>query len=130
MSSAKSVVELACFKVLSEAVTGATVYQDAPHDAPLPVVILGDMKSFRLDTKGATADRRVQISIVSLVEAEERAPLLGIMEQIDAALDGQTVTTDDGWTLGFTFDEDDAVLSEDGTTYTGVTSFSVTALES
>lgn len=127
MSSAKAVVELACFEALKANVADATVYQDAPQDAPLPVVILGDMKSFRLDTKGASDDRRVQITIVSLVEAEERAPLLAIMEQIEAALDGQTLLPD-GWTLGFTFEEDDAVLSDDGSTYTGVTTFAVVAL--
>ncbi len=127
MSSAKSIVELACFDALREAVVGATVYQDAPQDAPLPVVILGDMKSFRLDTKAASDDRRVQITIVSLVEAEERAPLLAIMEQIETALDGQTLLPD-GWTLGFQFEEDDAVLADDGSTYTGVSTFTVVAL--
>jgi hypothetical protein len=127
MSSAKSVVELACFEALAAAITGATVYQDAPQDAPLPLVILGDMKSFRIDTKGASPDRRVQITIVSLVEAEERAPLLAIMEQIETALDGETLLPD-GWTLGFQFEEDDAVLADDGSTYTGISTFSVVAL--
>jgi len=127
MSNAKSVVELACFNALVAAVTGATVYQDAPQDAPLPVVILGDMKSWRLDVKGASDDRRVQISIVTLVEAEERAPLLALMNQIETALDDQTITPD-GWTLGVQFEEDDAVLADDGSTYTGISTFTVVAL--
>lgn len=127
MSNAKSIVELAFFDALVAAITGATVYQDAPQDAPLPVVILGDMKSWRLDVKGASDDRRVQISIVTLVEAEERAPLLALMEQIETALDGQTLVPD-GWTLGVQFDEDDAVLADDGSTYTGISTFTVVAL--
>ena len=127
MSKAKAVVEAAIYNALSDAVDGATVYQDAPADAAYPVVIIGDMKSFGLGSKGATNDRRVTISIISLVEAEERAPLLKLQEQIEEALDGQTLEAD-GWTLGIVFDDDDAVLGEDGVTYSGISSFSVLAL--
>jgi hypothetical protein len=127
MSKAKSVVEAAIFDALSKTVKDASVYQDAPPDAAYPVVIVGDMKSFRLPTKGASDDRRVTISIIALVEAEERAPLLKLQEQIEEALDGQSLEFD-GWTLGIEFDDDDAVLGEDGVTYSGISSFSVLAL--
>jgi hypothetical protein len=127
VSKAKAVVEAAIFDALNEAITGAAVYQDAPANAAYPVVILGDMKSFRLQTKGSSPDRRVTISIVTLVEAEERAPLLDLQEQIEDALDGQSFAPD-GWTLGVEFDDDDAVLGDDGVTYSGISSFSVLAL--
>ncbi len=127
MSKAKAVVEVAFYDALSETIRGATVYQDAPADAEGDLVIIGDMKSFGLGSKGATDDRRVTISIISLVEAEERAPLLKLQEQIEEALDGQTLEVD-GWTLGIVFDDDDAVLGEDGVTYSGISSFSVLAL--
>ncbi|WP_242149610.1 hypothetical protein [Sphingomonas sp. BAUL-RG-20F-R05-02] len=124
MSKAKSFVEKATFDALSEAITGATVWQDAPENAPGDVVIIGDMKSFGLGAKGNTDDRRVSISIVTIVEAEERAPLLALQEQIETALDGAEIEVN-GWTLAFGFEDDDAVLSEDGATYTGITSFGV-----
>jgi hypothetical protein len=127
MSSAKAMVEAAAFLALSSAITDAGVYQDAPENAPTPLVIIGDMKSSRLPTKDADADRRVTISIVTIVEAEERAPLLALQEQIEAALDGQNLQQD-GWLLAFGFEDDDAVLSEDGSTYSGITSFTVLAI--
>lgn len=127
MSSAKAMVEAAAFLALSSAITDAGVYQDAPENAPTPLVIIGDMKSSRLPVKEADADRRVTISIVTIVEAEERAPLLSLQEQIEAALDGQNIQQD-GWLLAFEFEDDDAVLSEDGSTYSGITSFTVLAI--
>ncbi|MDO7843452.1 tail completion protein gp17 [Sphingomonas immobilis] len=127
MSKAKSIVEAVTFDALEAVITGATVYQDAPENAPGNLVILGDMKSVRLATKGTDADRRVSISIVSIVEAEERAPLLALQEQIDDALDGLSFERD-GWTLAFEFEDDDAVLAEDGSTYNGISSYSVLAL--
>lgn len=127
MSNAKSIVEAVAFNALSAGVTTATVYQDAPENSPTPVVIIGDMKSSGLPVKGADADRQVTIAIVTIVEAEERAPLLGIQNEIENALDGHNFEQD-GWTLAFEFLDDDAVLSEDGSTYSGVTSFSVIAL--
>jgi hypothetical protein len=127
MSKAKAMVEAAAFLALNNGVTGATVYQDAPENAPTPLVIIGDLKSSRLPTKDADDDRRVTISIVTIVEAEERAPLLALQEQIEAALDGQNLQQD-GWLLAFEFEDDDAVLSEDGSTYSGITSFTVLAI--
>ncbi len=128
MSKAKAAVEAATFEALAAAIQGATVYQDAPADAGGDLVILGDMKSFRLQTKTSDDDRRVSISIVTLVTAEERAPLLALQDQIETALDGLEITTADGWTLAFAFEDDDAVLDEDGQTYTGVSAFTAIAL--
>ena len=126
MSNAKAVVEAAVYAALDAAIEGATVYQDVPQDAPLPVVILGDMKSYPLGGKD-DPDRSVNIIIVSMVEAEERAPLLELQRQIEAALDGKKFT-EGGFELSATFDDDDAQLGGDGATYIGTSSFTVIAL--
>jgi hypothetical protein len=127
MSKAKSLVEVTTYKQLKAAIEGASVWQDAPENAPGDLVIIGDMKSLGLASKGNTDDRRVLIAVVTIVEAEERAPLLALQEQIETALDGESFEVD-GWTLAYAFEDDDAVLSEDGSTYTGITSFTVLAL--
>lgn len=129
MSAAKSIVEGETYRRLADAVEGAAVYQDPPENAPYPLVIIGDLRSVRPGGKGADGDRIVTITIVTLVEAQERAPLLRLQEQIEKALDAQTFETSDGWTLAYTFQDDDAVLDEDGATYAGLTVFTVVALQ-
>lgn len=120
-------VEKAAFDAVSAAVTGAQVFQDVPNDQQGDIVVIGDMRSFRFDTKSASDDRIVEISIVSLVIADERAPLLAIQEQIEGALDGNQIDQD-GWRLDFIFKDDDAVLGEEGAGYVGVTTFTVIAI--
>lgn len=127
MSNAKSVVEQEAFQALEATIEGATVYQDVPQDAPLPVVILGDMKSYPIGAKD-DPDRRVSIIIVSMVEAEERGPLLALQRQIEAALDSKTFTPA-GWVIRFTFEDDDAVLGGDGATYVGTSAFTAFAFQ-
>lgn len=125
MSDAKSAVEKIAFDALDEGIVGATVYQDVPEDAPLPVIIIGDMKSYPLDAKD-DPDRRVSIVIAAMVSAEERSPLLALQRQIEALLDGKTFAIE-GWTIQFTFQDDDAVLGGDGATYVGTSAFSALA---
>lgn len=127
MSKAKAIVELVTYQALAATVTGAGVYQDAPADVSGRLVVIGDLKSFRLPTKGGKDDRRVLVSIITIAEGEERAPLLELQEQVEAALDGESFEHD-GWTIAFEFEDDDAALTEDGITYAGVTQFSVLAL--
>jgi hypothetical protein len=127
VSNAKAVVEATVYDALSQAVTGAVVYQDAPDNAPLPIVVIGDMKSSRLPGKASSPDRTVTVSIVTLIEAQERGPLLAIMDQIETALDGESFAPD-GWTLAATFDDDEAMLADDGSTYSGLSSFTFLAL--
>jgi hypothetical protein len=126
MSEAKAAVEAAIFNALDAGVSGATVYQDVPEDAPLPVVIIGDMKSTPIGPKD-DPDRRVSVIIVTMVAAEERAPLLALQEQVEQLLDGLTFTPP-GWTLRATFEDDDAQLAEDGVSYIGTSVFTVFAL--
>lgn len=127
MSDAKAVVELAVYEALAAGISGATVYQDVPDNAPLPVVIVGDMKSYPLGAKN-DPDRRVSVIIVSMVEAEERAPLLALQRQIEALLDGQSFTPA-GWKVTATFEDDDATLGGDGATYIGTSAFNVFAFK-
>jgi hypothetical protein len=126
MSDAKAIVETVIFEELDAGIEGATVYQDVPENAPLDVVILGDMKSSPLGAKD-DLDRRISIIIVSMVGAEERAPLLALQRQIEGLLDGKTFERN-GWTLSVTFEDDDAVLGGDGATYIGTSAFEVLAL--
>lgn len=127
MSKAKSMVEQVAFRTLAEFIEGATVYQDAPANAAGDLVIIGDLKSFSLGGKDQSADRRVGLQIVSLAVADERAPLLALMDQIEEALDGQSFAVE-GWTIAFAFEDDDAVLNEDGASYSGISSFTALAL--
>lgn len=126
MSNAKAMVEAAAFTALNTGIKGAKVYQDAPYDAPNPLVLIGDMSSARLPVKGGDDDRRVSISIVTLVDADERAPLLDLQRQVETLLDGQALAQD-GWLLQFEFQNDNAILADDDT-YVGVTDFSVLAI--
>lgn len=126
MISAKSAVEAAAYAFLAENILGAAVYQDVPEDAPYPLVIVGDLSTKRLPGKAASKDRLVTVSIATLVAAEERQPLLGLMDQIDG-LDGYSAEYE-GWTLAFSFEDDDASLLPDGQAYGGVSTFSVLAL--
>lgn len=126
MSDAKAIVEAAVFATLSANIKGAKVFQDAPYEQPNPLVLIGDMRSSRLPVKGGDDDRRVSISIVTLVDADERAPLLDLQRQIEALLDAKTLTPN-GWLLQFEFQDDTAVLADDDT-YVGVTDFSVLAI--
>lgn len=127
MSKAKAMVEQVAFRELAAVITGATVYQDAPANAAGDLVIIGDMKSASLGGKDQSADRRVGLQIVSIAVAEERAPLLRLMDQIEEALDGQSFALE-GWTIAFAFEDDDAVLNEDGASYSGISSFTALAL--
>jgi len=128
MSDAKAVTEAAVYEMLSAEVEGAPVYQDVPQDEPYPLVIVGDMKSSPLGAKG-DPDRRIDLVIIAMVAAEERAPLLALQQQIERILDGKRVEVD-GWTLSITFQDDDAVLAanEDGAAYVGTSAFEILAL--
>jgi hypothetical protein len=126
VSEAKAVTEAAIFEALAASVTSAAVYQDVPQDAPLPLVVIGDMKSLPIGARD-DVDRRISVIVVAMVEAEERAPLFALQRDIVSALDGRTFLPA-GWTLAVTFDDDDAQLGEDGVTYIGTSAFSVLAL--
>jgi len=127
MSNAKSIVEGVAYQALVDTITVVPVFQDVPADFLGDMVVIGDLKSRRFQTKVASPDRYVTVSIASIVTAEERAPLLNLQSLIEDALDGQSFESD-GWAIEFSFEEDDAVLGEDGVTYSGITNFSALAI--
>ena len=126
MSNAKAVVEQVIYDALADGIEGATVYQDVPEDAPLPLVIVGDMKSYPLGAKD-DPDRCGSVIVVSVVAAEEPAPLLALQKQIEDLLDGKTFSPE-GWIVQVSFEDDDAILGQDGATYVGTTAVTAIAL--
>ena len=127
MSDAVELAEAALYERLSTTVTLARVFQDAPADQPLPVVIIGDLKAFPLGTKQSDADRRIDAVVVTMVSADERAPVLAIQAQVQSSLD-DAILVAPGWTFDISFQDDDAVLGEDGSTYIGTSAFTIFAL--
>ena len=126
MTDAKSATEAALFAELDAGVTGAQVFQDAPANAQLPIVIIGDMTATPIGAPG-DPDRRVAVTILTIVEAEERQPLLDLQAQVETLLDDIALAYD-GWTIRPTFESADAVLGGDGVTYVGSQQFTVFAL--
>lgn len=127
MSDAKDAVEATAFALLAAGISGATVFQDVPEDFSGPLVAIGDTTAKRIGAKQG-GDARVSIEFVTLVNAEERAPLLALQGQIFDLLDNATMNPT-GWILSFTFEEDEARLHENGVSYVGSSVFSVFALQ-
>lgn len=128
MLDAASATEQALYDALSAGITGATVWQDAPENAPLDLVILGDLTPRPLGTKGGDPDKIITVTIFFQTAGEERAPLLKLQAQARALLDDQMLTSVDGWQINPTYVSATAELAEDGETYVGVSSFEVFAL--
>lgn len=127
MIEAEDAVEAVAYTQLNvTAVTAlAAVYQHVPEDTPPPVVIIGDMDSEPIGGKG-DPDRRVNLVVIAVIQAEERKPLRAIQAEINAQLDGKSFAHE-GWELHFTFTGSDGALLEDGATYVGNTRFTVLA---
>lgn len=124
MTSATSACEAALFGALN-GVISVPVYQHAPQDTPPPVVIIGDLEATQLDTKD-DADREISVTIATVVQTEERKPVLTIQEEIAAALNHKSFTRD-GWTLHCWVESESAILLPDGETYYGSTQVRVMA---
>ena len=128
MLDAASATEQAIYDALSAGISGATVWQDAPENAPLDLVILGDLTPRPLRTKGDDPDKIITVTIFFQTAGEERAPLLKLQAQARDLLDDQMLTSVDGWQINPTYVSATAELAEDGETYVGVSSFEVFAL--
>lgn len=117
MTSATSAVEAAVYSALSSDVTLATVYQHAPENAALPVVVIGDIEIESLELK-EDVDGFVSLSISTITQGEERKPALAIMEQVKTSLSNKTFASG-GWTVKTTRISESCVLLPDGITYVG-----------
>lgn len=127
---AEDVIEADAFDALNvAAVTDlAAVFQHVPEDTNPPVLIIGDMDSEPIVTKGGS-DQRVALTIAAVVLAEERRPLRALKAVVLAALDGRQVSRD-GWQLAYNFTGADGFLDpETGEAYAGNFRFSVMALK-
>lgn len=126
MTSAASATEQAVYDALDAGVTGATVYQHAPENASLPLVIIGDIDGGPMGTKGDT-DRELSLTITTLTQGEQRAPLLELMEMVETALHSQRLASG-GWNINPVLTGEAAILGPDGETYIGTQTFTVFAL--
>lgn len=127
---AEDVIEADAFEALDvPAVTVlATVFQHVPEDTAPPVLIIGDMESEPIPTKGAN-HQQVALTIAAVVLAEERKPIRALKAVVLAALHNRQVSRD-GWQLSYNFTGADGFLDpETGEAYAGNFRFSVLALE-
>jgi hypothetical protein len=123
-------VQEAVFTKLSGAVgltDLAPVFQHVPQDTQPPMVIIGNIDSENIGTKGEQLEE-VTIEVISIYRGSGRAALLDIMHQVRVALDRQELTL-----AGVEFDTPDYVSAsadgpaEDGTTYVGISTFTINA---
>ncbi len=127
---AEDVIEADAFEALNvPAVTVlASVFQHVPEDTAPPVLIIGDMESEPIATKGAD-HQRVALTIAAVVLAEERRPIRALKKAVKDALQDRQVSRD-GWQLEYTFTGADGFLDpETGEAYAGNFRFSVLALQ-
>lgn len=125
MINASAAAEGQTFTVLHGGITGAAVFQDVPDDQPLPVVIIGDLLS--VPFAGADdPDRRITLTIIVLVEGDERGPCTDLQDQIEALLAGVSIETAE-WNLHYSVASSAAELADDGSGYVGTTILSILA---
>lgn len=125
VTSATAAVEQLTFDILDAGITDAAIYQDVPDDAPLPLIIIGDLLS--VPFAGANdPDRRITLTIAVLTEGDERAPCTDLQDQIEGLLAGVSFATD-GWDLHFLPASSAAELSNDGSGYAGTTILTILA---
>lgn len=127
MSGPNGVVQTVAFAQLDTTVTLATVYQDVPEDTPPPVVILGDISAEPFTNDPNDPDRRVTLTVTTIVAGDEVGPCTDIQDQVEM-LGGYRVTTD-GWELLFRSLGSDATLVGDASGYVGTTTFEIIAFK-
>ncbi|MDX3908421.1 MAG: DUF3168 domain-containing protein [Sphingobium sp.] len=126
MVSASDAVEKASYATLSAGGDiGAPVFQHVPEDTDPPVIIIGDIEATPIGGKD-DPDRRVALTVITVTEAEERKPLLDLMNAVETRLDGARLQ-ENGWKLSFTFVGSSAVLTPEGDGYVGESRFEILA---
>jgi hypothetical protein len=128
MSDAQNATEKAVFVALSAAGLNNPTYQHVPQDTPSPTNIIGDMTGEPLGDKGGI-DERIELSIETEMQGEQRKVVLEEQARIIATLDNQALTGATGWTINPERLSADAVLLPDGVTYLGTTRFVIFALK-
>lgn len=128
MTDAIAATGVALFTALDGAVTGADVHQHVPEDAPLPVVIIGDIEGAKPLGRAGDPDQAIPVAIVAVTEGEARSACTDLVGQVIALLDGKTFAQD-GFTVAPTLESWSAGLAEDGLGYIGTALFTVFALK-
>lgn len=128
MSEAKKATEKAIYTALIAAPLEFTTHQHVPEDTPPPVNIIDDISGEPLGDKGGV-DEKIEVSIVTIYQGEERVPIFDEQARIIAALDGKALTSVAGWTIHPERLSEDAVPLGDGETYVGTARFTIFALK-
>jgi hypothetical protein len=129
MSDAQNATEQAVYTALAAAGLAFAVYQHVPEQTPPPVNIIGDLSGEPLDIKQGDGDERIDLTITTVVQGEQRKPVLEEQQRITDALHETTLTSVAGWTINPIKTSASAVLMPDGETYLGTTTFSIFALK-
>lgn len=127
MTRARDAAEAAIFMALSSAGLAWPVFQHVPQDTPPPVNIVGDMDGISLETK-EDDDEEIELSILTVVQGEQRKPVSQEQGRIKSALNNAALTSG-GFTVRPIWTSADAVLMPDGETYLGTSRFTVFAFE-
>lgn len=115
---AEDAVEAKAYELLNvDAVKALTpVFQHVPQDTKPPVLIIADMDSEPIATKGGI-DQKIGLNLIAVFEGEERRPL----RQLKAVITGllhQKSFVHEGWQLQFIFVGSDGFLDpESGEAY-------------
>lgn len=128
MSDAQLAAAEAVYEALSAGGLSYAVYQHVPENTNPPVNIIGDMSGEPLGDKGGT-DERIELTINTVIQAEQRKPVLAEQAKILAALDNKALTGATGWTICPEKLASDAVMLPDGETYLGTLRFTIFALK-
>lgn len=128
MSDPVAAIGAALYAALSApGVVSVPVYQHAPENSAMPVVIIGDIEDVAAIGRAGDDDRRAVISLITLTEGESRAECITLMGEQTAALDGAQFSQS-GWTIETSFLRGSVTLAEDGLGYIGLAQFQVLAL--
>ncbi len=128
MSDAQNATEAAVYAALAAGGLAYPVFQHVPENTPPPVNIIGDISGEPLSDKGSQ-DERIDLTITTVVQTEQRKPVLLEQGKIRAALDDVALTGAAGWTIRPQYLSGDAVLLPDGETYLGTMRFTIFALK-
>lgn len=126
---AEDAVEAEAYAVLNvpAVIALAKVFQHVPEDTEPPVLIIGDMDSEPIETKGGR-DQKVTLILATVMDAEERRPIRALKAKIIELLHGHQATRG-GWLMEFTFIGSDGFRDpETATAYVGNFRFTVLAL--
>ncbi|MBB5684293.1 tail completion protein gp17 [Sphingobium boeckii] len=128
MSEAMDAIEIGVFTELTAAAIGIPIYQHVPEDTAPPVIIIGDLDSDdSISTKDDDLDEAIELEITTVMQTQQRKPVLITQARIKAALNGKAIMMP-GFTIRPLWVSQSAVLLPDGENYVGTSRFRIMAL--